>query len=613
MDVPAIVTLAEWIPEAAPEPAADEAPVAEEDMPDEEEEVASEDDVSMPATDLDEEEEEEEEEAEEPREAAPGDSVPGPAPDDSVPGPAAPGDSGPGPPGSDEPYHRMLRTAWAMAQGMGDAPRRQCRTALQRSVSKVTEEAPPGHGVSFVTTCFRRRWQLQQVLLFNIVAAWPWRSCVRFFAVIFDEPDEAAETVRWIMHYAKAAVDLGMLTVCLAKGMPFWHACIAKNTSHRAAIELRDDIPLEQHFVVNVDGDNAFSDTFVPSVMREVAKGYQASRNHICCWHGQDAGCTGRQGYWADLFKRLHGFDESLLPSGYQEVDLCDRAKLLEGGRANVRRFAASAGFSVLNDPAATKRKSATKIMHVDPSLGLTWGKMNERNVTAARAKTARGEYLRNTGIPFSGLGVKYKVVRGTEPDIVEVGDSVPPPPPAEEVGDSVPPPPPPPPPPAASWGEPGPPAEPRAQRASLRAPGLRLRFFTTGVHIIGGLLPHRRLPAAQRLEQRSRQRLPVEEGLIVDCLREGRLVDATDVSITIDCRMLLDPNRDYKLHFHHGMHPQIVQSFVEANEALFRNWLQNAVKALESAVRRATREGRSVVNAIFSATKAGTAALPAR
>ncbi len=327
MEVPAIIPLADWIPEtAAPtEPSQDEAERAEEPKADEEEEEEEEEEdvVSIPTTDLDEKEEEEAEEEEEAKEA----SVPGPAPGDSVPGPAASGDRVPG---QERAFERMLKMAWEMAQKMGDATRLQCRTAVHRIAANLTEEGPPGHGVSFVTTCFRRGWQLKQVLLFNIVAAWPWRSCVRFFVTVFDEPDEAAETVRWIMHYGKAAVDAGVLTVCQGTGMPYWHACIAKNTSHRAAVECRD-IALERHFLVNVDGDNVFSDSFVPSVIGEVAKGHRASPNQIRCWYGEDPGCTGRQGYWAELFVRLNGFDESLLPSGYQEVDLCDRVKLAKG------------------------------------------------------------------------------------------------------------------------------------------------------------------------------------------------------------------------------------------------------------------------------------------
>ncbi len=111
--------------------------------------------------------------------------------------------------------------------------------------------------------------------------------------------------------------------------------------------------------LVNLDVDNLMSLPFVSAL---IVKAVTESRHAVFhCW-GQDGGVTGRIACWAEAFVHgAGGYDQSFLPSGYQDIDLKERLRRLKGGRS-IRIRPAIAGklfddFSLENAPGGTKRE----------------------------------------------------------------------------------------------------------------------------------------------------------------------------------------------------------------------------------------------------------------
>ncbi len=202
---------------------------------------------------------------------------------------------------------------------------------------------PPGCGISFVTTCFRRGWQLEQALPINLIEAAVCPPEVRFFVLVMGHDAEGDRLVAWLQNHLGAAIADGRLSVARCEAAS-WHASVAKNTCIKVAIMERPDIQEHKHFIINVDGDNVFSSAFVMSVMEEARKG---EPHYFRVWRGDDGGTTGRNGFYASVFRELSGYDESLLPSGFQEVDLWRRAGKMPNH--SMRKLSVCCGFSIPN------------------------------------------------------------------------------------------------------------------------------------------------------------------------------------------------------------------------------------------------------------------------
>ena len=232
--------------------------------------------------------------------------------------------------------------------------------------------------------------------------------------MVFDS-DEAPELMGWIRQHCAAALEEGLLVVAqsaLPKG--HWHASIAKNAAHKVAMETylaeskkaaeadqaagcnapqRLEQSLDALFLMNLDGDNLLGPRYVnalcsllPSVNADDSVGARRGAQ----------GATGRVGMWATHFIRVGGYDESYLPSGYQDVCLHQRVRYL-GGSCRVIH-GVNLGLSVPND-LGNERVSLgpAKIANIDPCKKImSWGQMNSRNVKDGDEKLKRGRWRRN-------------------------------------------------------------------------------------------------------------------------------------------------------------------------------------------------------------------------
>ena len=120
--------------------------------------------------------------------------------------------------------------------------------------------------VALCTATKKRLEQLKLALPFNLLHAWPHRKWVKIHLTVCDDD----KTLEWVLENCQAAMQADLLRVYDTKGnMKWWHASIAKNTSHIVARE---------QILINLDGDNFIGPGFPAYVVEKFKKGYCALR-----------------------------------------------------------------------------------------------------------------------------------------------------------------------------------------------------------------------------------------------------------------------------------------------------------------------------------------------
>ena len=226
-------------------------------------------------------------------------------------------------------------------QNLGDT-----LNSIAERVSKMQIEGPPIKEESpwtdpglaeilFCVTCFKRDEQLKKALPLNLVCLAPYRHFVKIVLVTFG-PDQTLQ--QWLQNELAWALEEGLLK--LGSGgeafgtdspagswatrdghknrLTSWHASVAKNISHKAAIYFGTK-SFEKTLLINLDGDNLVGLEYLAAV----AKSALASKNS---WHGKacpavtcgDGSLTGRMAYWAEDFFAVCGYDQEpgVRPSG---------------------------------------------------------------------------------------------------------------------------------------------------------------------------------------------------------------------------------------------------------------------------------------------------------
>ncbi len=312
-----------------------------------------------------------------------------------------------------------------------------------------------GPPIAFCVTSFHRTWQLLTVLAHNVCMTWPFRRTITWVIVDLN-PSEDLEIANYLGEFCRAAVlsEHVQLFKVSPEGptFDFWHASIAKNTSHCAAAHLGDNTIL-----VNVDGDNFVTPGFCRDIIQN-SIGMQSTSGVplvdlpqggsqklpfcVCARYsrpGPGGGTTGRICIALPVFRALKGYDEDLGPSGYQDVDLYIRARSI--GLARHISFDET-GDVVMNVAQDTKvqfnASCAAKVKHVDPTVlaryGGSWSKMNQICVKAAKNKMTQGQVIRNARAVSLGVPVVRVAYVDTElpDDAMDVDDEeILPPPPA--------------------------------------------------------------------------------------------------------------------------------------------------------------------------------------
>ncbi len=220
----------------------------------------------------------------------------------------------------------------------------------------LTTDLPFGDQVrvAFCTCCMRRNWQLRNALPVNLLMAQGWLGRAAFYIVLLDDDVNSPEitgTLEWMRENCGQALAGRRLNVAVGK-LDYWHASVGKNAAHVYAIRCLSEswpfdapdkflaggsAPLEQNsstvVMVNLDADNIMGVRFVQNVVSTFA-GHLEDHSYGL-YRGRTDGTAGRMAYTVGTFMQLNGYDEELLPSGYQDFDLRDRCVKLGGGEGD--------------------------------------------------------------------------------------------------------------------------------------------------------------------------------------------------------------------------------------------------------------------------------------
>ena len=166
--------------------------------------------------------------------------------------------------------------------------------------------------IGFATSCMNRRWQLEQTLEQNLRAL---AGTPHFIALCdYNSADAVATLVEGLDD-----VRRGHLLYFRTDEPQSFHMSSAKNTAHRLALRRKPDV------LFNLDADNRIT----PETVAMIERVFRADRD--TCLHNwnQDwaAGTCGRVALAASRWLELGGYDEALLPVGWQDLDLMFRAR----------------------------------------------------------------------------------------------------------------------------------------------------------------------------------------------------------------------------------------------------------------------------------------------
>jgi hypothetical protein len=167
--------------------------------------------------------------------------------------------------------------------------------------------------IAFCTSCMDRTWQLEQTLRDNLAVL----SNTRHFIALcdFNSSDDLSGLVRSCSQF----VDSGTLSYFRTLEPETFHMSIAKNTAHRLGLLGQATI------LFNLDADNRIN----AETVKVVESAFQDAPD--TCLHNWDlhvtSGTCGRIGLAADRWVELGGYDEALLPIGWQDLDLLIRAR----------------------------------------------------------------------------------------------------------------------------------------------------------------------------------------------------------------------------------------------------------------------------------------------
>ncbi len=457
--------------------------------------------------------------------------------------------------------------------------------------------------VAFCTTVFRRSRQFRDALPLNLDLMYPWRDSVSWYVALFQDPaGEGAELLAWVQDTFQDAIAKGLL-VLGAPIMEYWQCPVAKNTAHvfAVAVETEMSTDLNKLMLVNLDCDNLLGPGFVQSVLSCVAH-VTNTRGLFISWQGKDAGLTGRMCQSAATLMEINGFNESLLPSGSQDVEVKERVVALHEqlyGYKHQRRIrdVTATGGAIPNDPTNLKNSLGNeKVKFVDPRYaGMSWGSMNAKSWAICRQQAKSGNLRRNLTKAFEDLGVPCPRVpprarptaRGGAPPsgrtlprarLVAAARGSAPPPSAGGPGPARPSRPlrmPPRPPPSKPClrrpvAPAAPPSEPPRQctvsSCGLRA--LRAQF-----------------PRVAKLHPAPRGHNPGDPVIAAYIAALFAAAGLATPNVVVDCRKFADPNRERGGVNHVGTHVRNLRRFVD--HPLFAGWLRGMKQRIFAQYRR--------------------------
>lgn len=168
----------------------------------------------------------------------------------------------------------------------------------------------PQKKISFCTTSRNRLWQLKQTLAHNLSHL---NDECEITLVDYGSTDGISE---WVWQHFEESIKTGKLNFFEVRNPVRWNVSKAKNLAHRLS---------NGHYLFNLDADNFIT----PGDLRFIIDSHEGNRPCHQWTTVFGDGSFGRIGVPRELFFRLGGYDEAMLPMGGQDSDLLNRIESL--------------------------------------------------------------------------------------------------------------------------------------------------------------------------------------------------------------------------------------------------------------------------------------------
>jgi glycosyltransferase involved in cell wall biosynthesis len=233
--------------------------------------------------------------------------------------------------------------------------------------------------LSFCTCSRNRLWQLKKTLDHNLSVL---SGGVEIVLVDYGSKDGLAE---WVWENFRESVSNKKLNFFEVKNEVSWNVSKAKNLAHRLA---------RGQYLFNLDADNFLNTKDIPLIQKAYHSNHPTHQ-----WSGVFGdGSFGRIGLPKDLYVKLGGYDESLLPMGGQDVDLFNRIIALGLRFAKLPEVATAAVSNSVHD------KVAALSVAPDKAASL-YDRINKFNVEKSKLRLRLEGPIRRDGFAtFRGL-----------------------------------------------------------------------------------------------------------------------------------------------------------------------------------------------------------------
>lgn len=229
--------------------------------------------------------------------------------------------------------------------------------------------------LSFCITCKNRIEQIKKTLLKNLEDNAEDEDAVEFVLVDFGSNDGLKE---WIIENFQTYLARKYLIFLYTDEMPFWHASIAKNTSHYYA---------NNEILVNLDCDNYTGyrgGRFLINKFRD----FETSKIVIHQFYNFFDGTYGRISVLKCYFDLIGGYDESFEPMAYHDTDLI------------LRLFSMGLTYVRLKDIEFNKAEKNDKSESIaNTNSQLSWKEMHEKNKNKSRENIRNKLFYANNRI----------------------------------------------------------------------------------------------------------------------------------------------------------------------------------------------------------------------
>jgi len=263
-----------------------------------------------------------------------------------------------------------------------------CRNFERKNFYIYKENFSSVKKISFCISIKNRKSQIKKTLLKNLEDNIMFQDHCEFVVTDFGSQDSVFE---WLISSFPEHIKSGYLKLFKIFDFPYWHASIAKNTTHYLS---------EGKILVNLDCDNFVGKNGALYLYNIFFKNSNINMCHQWCRKEWFSGNYGRISMRREVFEKSGGYDESFYGMGYQDTDLINRVNalypdstlLLDNSKYNK---------SIKND----KNLSIKNLTNLEKEKGFFY--INSENEKKSKSNLANFKLVANNGV----FGIRHDIM----------------------------------------------------------------------------------------------------------------------------------------------------------------------------------------------------------